>query len=122
MNKRHSGFTLLEILVALVILAVALTAVIRSVSANAANLGYLRDKTLAHWVAVNLVTEIQVNKEWLPTGTKSGTEFMANHDWYWKTNVSATADTDVRRIEVSVSAGDDEDPLTTVTAFIGNPS
>ena len=123
MNKRHAGFTLLEILVALVILAVALTAVIRAVTSNASNLGYMRDKTLAHWVAMNHITELHINKEWLPVGTKSGSEFMANRDWYWYTKVSATADEDVRRIEISVSADDDdENPLTTLTAFIGNSS
>ena len=123
MNRHNTGFTLLEILVALVVLATAMTAVIRAVSADATNLGYLRDKTLAHWVAINRITEIHIDKEWLSIGTKSGAEFMANRDWYWKTKVSSTADEDVRRIEVSVSTeDDDEDPLTTVTAFIGNSS
>ncbi|MDH5594728.1 MAG: type II secretion system minor pseudopilin GspI [Gammaproteobacteria bacterium] len=123
MNRRSNGFTLLEILVALVVLAVALTAVIRTVSADATNLGYMRDKTLAQWVAINHITELHINKEWPSVGTKSGSEFMANRDWYWKTRVSTTADEDVRRIDVSVSdKEDDENPLTTVTAFIGNSS
>lgn len=123
MNRRNTGFTLLEILVALVVLAVALTAVIRAVSADASNIGYMRDKTLAHWVAINHITEIHINKEWPPVGTKSGTEYMTNRDWYWQTKVSTTADEDVRRIEISVSTeDDDENPLTTVTAFIGNSS
>jgi len=48
----------------LAILAVALAATIKVSAENAENARYLRDKTLAHWVAMNVLTEIQVWGEW----------------------------------------------------------
>ena len=48
------GFTLIEVLVATAIIAIALGAIIHSASLGVANLTYLRDKTFAHWVAASL--------------------------------------------------------------------
>ena len=74
------GFTLIEVLIALAVLAIALSAVIKGVSANANNAAHLRDRMLAHWVAMNKVTELQTNTT-LPTpGVTTGTMLMAEHE------------------------------------------
>ncbi len=117
------GFTLLEVMVALAVLAIALAALIKGVAANSANAAYLRDKTLAHWVGMNVVAEQRLMGEWSDKGTKRGEEEMGNHIWYWSSAVSETFDEDVRRLDVEVRGRDerDESPLVTLVAFLPRP-
>ena len=51
--KTNDGFTLLEVLVALAILAISLAVLLKISAQNANNAAYLRDKTFAHWIALN---------------------------------------------------------------------
>ena len=62
-EPRHPrGFTLIEVMVALVVIALGMLGVIQAVSQTASNSGYLRDKTIAHWVAMNRLTEVRLQK------------------------------------------------------------
>lgn len=120
---KKSGFTLLEVLVALAILAIALASLIKAATENAENIRYLRDKTLAHWVAMNVVTNIQVRQQWLAPGKHQGTSKMADREWFWTVSVSETVDKELRRLDVQVR--DQEDApvsLAIVTGFIGLPT
>ena len=56
-DARARGFTLIEVLAALVIVALGMLGVIQAVTQTARNGTYLREKTLAHWIAMNLITE-----------------------------------------------------------------
>lgn len=116
----HSGFTLLEVLVALAVLAFALASLVKGIGGNAANEAYLRDKTLAQWVAMNVAAEMQLEEKWPNKGKKQGNETMGGHEWFWRSEVSDTFDEDVRRLEVRVRADDDSDssPLASVVAFL----
>ena len=58
--KTLRGFTLLEVLVALAVIAIALASIIKAVGTGAANASYLRDKTFAHWVAANRLAQMQI--------------------------------------------------------------
>ncbi|MEK8016377.1 MAG: type II secretion system minor pseudopilin GspI [Candidatus Parabeggiatoa sp.] len=122
MHKKQ-GFTLLEVLVALAILAIALSAAIKTTTENAENARYLRDKTLAHWVAMNALTQIQVWGEWPAVGKKEGTAMMAEREWYWIIKVSETADDELRRLDIEVYfVRRDKTPITTLVGFVGSPS
>lgn len=119
-RKRAAGFTLVEILVALAILAIAVAAVVTAVSGNVSNAAYLRDRTLAHWVAMNKVAEMQVGGDWPAPGTQHGESLMAAQEWSWQVVVSATDDADVRRLDVNVYADKDhKDTLATMVAYVG---
>ncbi|MES9992759.1 MAG: type II secretion system minor pseudopilin GspI [Candidatus Thiodiazotropha sp.] len=120
--RKYRGFTLLEILIALAILAIAFASIITVAANQATNVGYLRDKTLAHWVALNQLTEIQVSKEWLPTGKQQGDEEMGLHKWHWRRVVTKTPDDRVRQVEITVfrERGDDES-ITRLVSFISQP-
>ncbi len=114
----YKGFTLLEVLVALAILAIALSAIIKVTAENAENASYLRDKTLAHWVAMNVLTEIRVKEEWPNLGTKNGISEMSNRKWYWFLKISSTVDNELRRLEVKVKLHKKTEALTTLVGFV----
>lgn len=117
-----AGFTLIEILVALAVLAVAVAAVVAAVSSHVSNAAYLQDRTLAHWVAMNKVAELQVSGGWPAPGTQTGENLMAGHEWSWQIAVSTTDDPDVRRLDVSVFVGkESKTPLETMVAYVGQP-
>ncbi len=121
-GRQHSsrGFTLLEVMVALAVLAIALAALIKGVSENTANAAYLRDKTFAHWVGMNVVAEQRLAGDWKEQGVQRGNEEMGLHTWYWSAKLSETFDEDVRRLEVEVRGSDERDdvPLATLVAFV----
>lgn len=119
---RTQGFTLLEVLVALAFLAIALGAIIKVASSQSLGTIHLRDKTFAHWTAMNLVTELQLTGEWPAEGTQQGEEEMGPYNWHWVRTVSNTPDERVRKVEIAVySHKGDESPVTSLTSFLAQP-
>ena len=119
---RDAGFTLIEILVALAVIAIAVAAVVAAVSGNVSNAAYLQDRTLAHWVAMNKVAEVQVSKDWPGAGTQSGETLMASQQWSWQLKISTTDGPDVRRIDVDVFADQNQkQALSSIVAYLGRP-
>ncbi len=121
-SQFSQGFTLLEVMVALAIIAIALGAAVRVAGNATSNASYLADKTFANWVAMNEMTKIKIDAKWLSNGDKSGNATMLDRDWYWKRKVKKTPDKDVQRIEISVfKSENDSDSLITVTSFMARP-
>lgn len=119
---RAAGFTLLEVLVALMIVAIALSALIKAGTENTANAAYLREKTFAHWVALNTITEMQVHNAWPAPGKLEGTAVMADREWDWSAAVETTVDTTVRRMTVEVRPKDGKgQPLVRLVSFLQQP-
>lgn len=115
------GFSLIEVLAALVVVSLGMLGVIEAVSQTANNTAYLRDKTLAHWVAMNRLTEIRLEAQ-TPRIAKSSDELeMAGRRWRWTAEVMQTPVESMRRIDVKVrlADGDDESSLASVTGFYG---
>ncbi len=115
---RPRGFTLIEVLVALFVFAVAMTVLVQSGTQRAQNLNYLRDRTIASWIAADRITEIRLEPEEITTGSREGEVEMARRTWYWEAEVSATEDDTVRRIEVAVRLDEDGEPLSRMTGFV----
>ncbi len=116
----NRGFTLLEIMVALAVLAIALGAVIKAVGTSAVDIGNLRDRTLASWVALNHINMLRLVREWPDEGTRNGTVEMAGREWRWELQVSNTLNEDIRRIDITVYGEDKEMPLAELVAYQGH--
>src|ERR1051325_9128008 len=127
LRPRHSriraqhGFTLIEVIVALVIIGLGMLGAIQAVSQTAGNSGYLRDKTIAHWVAMNRLTEIRLQKT-APGIDKTSDEVeMAGRRWKWTMNVTQTPVETIRRIDISVRPSEAKEgvSLASVSGFYG---
>ena len=76
-RRAAQGFTLVEILVALAVLAIALTATARSLGAAIDTTAALRDRTLARWVAEDRLAQLELSREWPDLDVKEGDADMA---------------------------------------------
>ncbi|OIR16006.1 putative type II secretion system protein I precursor [mine drainage metagenome] len=105
--RKHRGFTLLEVLVALAILAIAMAAVSRTASSSIRNADALRTRVIADWVAQNRLANHQALNDWPSPGIQTGSEDQAGQTYPWQEEVIATPNPTMRRIVVSVYAPDD---------------
>jgi general secretion pathway protein I len=123
--KAHRGFTLIEVLVALVIVALGMSALLETLGSAADTATWLRDKTFAQWIAFNQLTTLRVSGA-LPTdGTTNGELDYAGRHWRWRQIVTDLGFPGVFRIDVKVEPADtstvDENGwMTTVTGAIGD--
>lgn len=115
----QAGFTLVEVIVALAVLALALSAIIQTTGGFIANQVYLRDRTMAHWVARNALTERQLLREWPSVGEQTGTKEYAGRQWDWTIKVSQTEEEAMRRLDVEVRReGAEGSPLALLSGFV----
>jgi general secretion pathway protein I len=117
-TPRARGFTLIEILVAVAVLAFALGAIISGMARYAGNAATLREKTVALWVAHNRLTEVGLDAGWPELGTSDGEVEMAGIDWRWDMTVIETPDPRVRRIDVTVRPKGAEGASMELSSFV----
>jgi general secretion pathway protein I len=107
-GNRRLGFTLVEVLVALAIISIALMAALRAAGQGTNNLGELRSRLLAGWVAENRLAEHRARRDWLPLGMQRGTDRQGGLDFAWREEVIATPNPSFRRVDVRVYASAEE--------------
>lgn len=113
------GFTLVEVLVAVAVLAIALAGVISAMARQASNAGYLKQKTIAMWVAHNRLAELQLQGEAPETGRSDGKVEMSGAEWQWNAAVISTEDPRLRRVDIEVRApGQKDGSLAQLTGFL----
>jgi general secretion pathway protein I len=122
-DSRARGFTLVEVLVALMIVAMGLAALMVAVSGTARTSGYLRDKTLAQWIALNRLTEVRLNTNKFAQNTDLGELVFAGRTWHYDTRYFDTSVASMKRVVVRVYAGDSKtkgNPVAEADSFIGS--
>jgi general secretion pathway protein I len=116
------GFTLVEVLVALMVVAIGLAALMVAVSGTARSSAYLRDKTLAQWIALNRLTQVRLNMTKFGQNTDKGEIVFAGRTWHYDTRYFDTSIATMKRVDVRVYEGNAKakgNPLAETTGFLG---
>lgn len=121
MRAQLAGFTLIEVMVSLVIVAIALTGISVTMGGMLNTATTLRDRTYASWIAQNKIVEIRAAGAYPEVGESTGEVDYANSEWEWRAVIAETGVEDLLRIDVTVSHAGDDNPIRTVTGFVSEP-
>ena len=120
-RARRTGFTLVEVLVAVAIVSIALLSALRAAGQGTNQLDALRSRLLAGWVAENRLAEHRALAAWLPLGLQRGSAREGGLEFAWSEEVIATPNASFRRVDIRVfNPGDDSHSLARVVGFIVN--
>jgi len=120
---RDGGFTLIEVLVALAIIAVALAAGLRAVAQSTDSATLLKQRTLALWVAQNRLAEAQLTPGGPAEGAREGEAAQAGSRFRWRETVSRTPNASFRKIELTVADPAAPDyALAQLVGYVGLPA
>lgn len=118
--RKIAGLTLIEVLVALAIVGIAMTAIIKAASQNIRSTHYLQNKTTALWVGQNLLNEARLGL--IPEQENTKTTSMLGRDWYSQIEFKETPNKRIKKITVNVSdhedLGEDEAPLVSLEGYL----
>lgn len=115
--KQH-GMTLLEVMLALVILATSGLAVMKAASEALNNQAYLQDKTFALWVASNSLAEVKLNQKWPSASWKHSSEKFAGKEWFVRYQGVETGDSNFVALDVEVSESRDGQALAYIRTYL----
>lgn len=119
--SRSAGFTLVEVMVALAIAALALSAVAASISQMVDAATTIQQRTYASWIGQNRITEMRLENVIPEVSTSNGEVRFAEIDWTWSATISETGVENLFRLDVEVSLAGSSDVIRTVTGFVGEP-
>ncbi len=118
----QQGFNLIEIMFALLLLALVVTISVETSSNDYAAYSRMKDATFARWVAFNQVALATTGKNFPSTGKSTGTTDMGQTTWQWEQAIIATPDADIRKITVTVYRKGQEKQVQAVeVGYVTNP-
>lgn len=120
---RARGFTLLEAMVALVIVALGMMAVNGQLNRYVVAASFVEEKTLASWIGTNEITALSVGSTWPAVGTHDEDVEFAQRKWRCHIVVTETDVMNLHRVDVSVSLKDNpERVLDKVSGLVEPPA
>lgn len=117
-SRRTAGFTLVEILIALAVLAIALTAAAHSLGAAVDTTAALRERMLARWVAEDKLADLELKSVWPALDTIEGDAEMGGRKFHWVQETGVTPLARMRRVELSVMLLGSKFALAHLTGFV----
>ena len=120
-HRRQRGFTLIEVMVALIIASLGLTAVAVALQQHTDNARRLRDRTLAMYVASNAIAELRLNAAFPDVGRTTDDVEFAGRSWQVETVITESGVEGLRRADVTISDAESPDVrIRTVLGFVSN--
>ncbi|PWC22926.1 type II secretion system protein GspI [Brenneria roseae subsp. roseae] len=105
--SRQQGMTLMEVLVALTVFALAGVAVLQTTAKQAGSLSRLEEKTFAGWIAENQQVRLRLEQRWPETSWVKGETSFAGQRWYWRWRGEETGESQLRALDVEVRRNKD---------------
>lgn len=116
-----SGFTLLEVMLALAVFAFAGTALLKVAGSSLLGTAHIERLSVAQWVAANQLVEANLSDKW-PPQKSSGEVEMAGREWFWQQIVQETEDKNMRAITIEVRESEnDKNSVTSLMTYVSNP-
>ena len=101
-----NGFTLIEVVVAVAVIAIGLAATINTVSSVSHNTAVLNERIIATWVAQNALARHVLNLDNNEATDAQGEQRIAQIDWLWEKTLHPTEDQNIRRVDIKVTKQD----------------
>jgi general secretion pathway protein I len=120
-RRVQTGFTLLEVMVALAVVAFAVAALWRGLAQATAVTQALAERTAARWVAQNRLALREAAGGWPSTRTTDGTEQIDGRVWYWRESVEQSDEPLLRRVTVEVRAAVGAAPVFELSGYLARP-
>jgi general secretion pathway protein I len=103
-KKASTGFTLIEVMLAMAVFAIAGVALLTTADNHFRNMSHLESKMLTNWIASNQLVEATLEKKWPPKNNKKGKVELAGKEWFWLQKVIKTTDKNMRSVIIEVRA------------------
>ena len=117
--SKQRGMTLIEVMVALAVFAIASLAVVNVASEHIRTLSYIEQKNIAQWIANNHLTQLHLDKKFPSLGNKRSNIKYGVATWYWQQQVTKTQDAKFRSVTIRIFNREDTDAaLAELSSFV----
>ncbi|MFI2809991.1 MULTISPECIES: type II secretion system minor pseudopilin GspI [Microbulbifer] len=116
-SRREGGFTLVEVLVALVIFGVIAASVLKTMQDSVRHQALMEERLAASWIAQQALAEIRLQEDWPPLGEKTERVPQGAREWQVTARVESTNEERLRHIIIEVAEPDSETPSLTLDAW-----
>jgi general secretion pathway protein I len=123
-GRKSSGFTLIEVMIALAIFAIVSTTLIKNATQTVSHLRIIQERSMAQWIAESEMQTLRLQprtqENFLSQGTNMNSQMMGGREWQVEVDVRSTENELVRRVEITVFDEQDLDtPLANLSGFLG---